>query len=192
MKMQDFGSLVRLAGRLLRDATSTNTTSTGQTGHSAQAGRPGTATANRPAGAAGQAGGLPAADFDGLPQMRYQAKMPGGFTSGEMVWTWVAFEEDSSQGKDRPVLLIGAEAGWLLGLPATSKDHDRDAAQENRAGRFWVEIGSGDWDSRRRVSEVRTDRIVRIDPAQIRRASGRVSAVVFQEVAAGVSEHWDD
>ena len=81
--------------------------------------------------------------FDGLPEMRYQAKGPGGFASGQIVWTWIAYEEDPSQGKDRPVLLIGAHSGWLLGLPATSQDHDRDAEQERRAGRYWVEIGSG-------------------------------------------------
>ncbi len=108
--------------------------------------------------------------------MRYQAKGPGGFASGQMVWTWIAYEEDPSQGKDRPVLLIGAHSGWLLGLPATSQDHDR----------------SGEWDKQRRVSEVRTDRIVRIDPAYVRRASGSVSAAVFQKVAAEVREHWDD
>ena len=42
------------------------------------------------------------------------------------------------------------------------------------------------------ISEVRTDRIVRIDPAYVRRASGSVSAAVFQKVAAEVREHWDD
>lgn len=164
MRWRDFRPLARLVGRLLQNA----------------------------AGPASPASGRPAADFHGLPQMRYRAEGPGGYRSAEMVWTWVAFEEDPSQGKDRPVLLIGSDAGWLLGLPATSKDHDRDAEQENRAGRYWIEIGSGDWDTKRRISEVRTDRIVRIDPAKIRRASGTVSPAVFQSVIAGVQKHWND
>ena len=180
MRWSDFESLARLAGRLLHDNTSATKTAAIRTTSQAPTARPAAGT------------GQPAADFDGLPEMRYQAKGPGGFASGQIVWTWIAYEEDPSQGKDRPVLLFGAHSGWLLGLPATSQDHDRDAEQERRAGRYWVEIGSGEWDKQRRVSEVRTDRIVRIDPAYVRRASGSVSAAVFQKVAAEVREHWDD
>ena len=36
------------------------------------------------------------------------------------------FEEDHTQGKDRPVLLVGTDGPWLLAVPLTSKDHDRD------------------------------------------------------------------
>lgn len=131
-------------------------------------------------------------DFEGCPAMEYGRRGPGGLESGDVVWTWVAYEEDASQGKDRPVLLIGSDQGWLLGLPATSQDHDRDAEQERRAGRFWVDIGTGDWDSKGRPSEVRVDRIVRVDPAKVRRADGHVSRAIFDEVAEGVRQHWDD
>jgi hypothetical protein len=40
----------------------------------------------------------------------------------------------------------------------TSKDHDRDAAAEARAGRQWMDVGTGGWDRERRPSEVRLDR----------------------------------
>jgi hypothetical protein len=50
------------------------------------------------------------------------------------------------------VLLIGRAGEALLGLPLTSKDHDRDAAQEARAGRHWFDIGTGSWDRSRRPS----------------------------------------
>ena len=30
---------------------------------------------------------------------------------GEIVWTWVAYEEDPTQGKDRPVLVVGRDGG---------------------------------------------------------------------------------
>lgn len=136
--------------------------------------------------------GYSTADYVGCPEMHYGRPALGGRSAGEMVWTWVAYEEDPSQGKDRPVLLVGELDGWLLGLPATSKDHDLDAEQERRAGRYWVEIGAGDWDSRGRVSEVRVDRIVRVDPTRVRRAAGRVDRAVFEKVAAGVRQHWDD
>ena len=136
--------------------------------------------------------GITSSDYEGCPEMVYARRGPGGYHSGEMVWTWVAFEEDASQGKDRPVLLVGADGGWLLGLPATSKDHDRDAAQERRAGRYWVDIGSGKGDELGRPSEVRTDRIVRVNPGKVRRAAGRVDSRTFQQVADAVTRHWDD
>jgi len=62
---------------------------------------------------------------------------------GEIVWTWVPFEEDHDQGKDRPVLVIGHDGPWLLALPLSGKDHDHDSDQEARAGRHWADIGSG-------------------------------------------------
>lgn len=136
--------------------------------------------------------GITSSDFVGCPEMVHDRRGPGGYRSGEVVWTWVAYEEDASQGKDRPVLLIGSDDGWLLGLPATSQDHDRDAEQERQAGRHWVDIGTGDWDTRRRPSEVRTDRIVRIDPQTVRRTAGRVDAKTFARVAAQVTEHWHE
>jgi len=124
--------------------------------------------------------------------MAFGTQGPGGHASGEIVWTWVPYEEDHTQGKDRPVLLIGSDASWLLGLPCTSKDHDRDEEQERRAGRYWVDIGTGPWDAKRRPSEVRTDRIVRVAPADIRRTAGSVTQRVFGTVTEQVRVHWDD
>ena len=97
------------------------------------------------------------------------------------------YEEDHSQGKDRPVLLIGRDGDWLIGLQVTSKDHDVDAAQEARAGRYWVDIGSGDWDRKRRQSEVRVNRFLRIDPNAVRRIGAILDRERFDEVAEGIA-----
>ncbi len=70
------------------------------------------------------------------------------------------FEEDHSQGKDRPVLVVGVREQRLLALMLTSKDHDRDARDEARYGRYWVDIGTGARDRQRRPSEVRVDRVL--------------------------------
>jgi len=105
---------------------------------------------------------------------------------GEIVWAWVPFEEDHSQGKDRPVLVIGRDGRWLLALGLTSQDHDRDAAQEARAGRHWTDIGTGSWDNRGRPSEVRVDRILRVDPAAVRREGAVLDEGAFSKVAAAV------
>ena len=82
----------------------------------------------------------------------YEPEMDGEPDPGEIVWAWVPYEEDATQGKDRPILLIGRHEVdgvlWFAGLPLTSKDHDRDEEQEAEAGRHWMDIGTGAWDSR--------------------------------------------
>ena len=125
-------------------------------------------------------------DFRGVPAMSYAPDPDGQPDPGEIVWTWVPFEEDHSIGKDRPVLLVGSDGDWLLGVMLTSKDHDRDAAQEHRAGRDWVDIGSGAWDRAGRPSEVRIDRIIRVDPATVRREGSVLGEDRFLEVADAI------
>ena len=105
---------------------------------------------------------------------------------GEIVWAWVPYEEDPTQGKDRPVLVIGRQRGTLLALMLTSKDHDRDSADEARHGRHWVDIGSGGWDPRRRPSEVRVDRLLRIDPTSVRRQGAVLDEQRYNRVVDGV------
>ena len=55
------------------------------------------------------------------------------------MWTWVAYEEDSSIGKDRPVAVIGrTDDQRLVVLMLSSRDH--------AGGRNWTSIGTGPWD----------------------------------------------
>ena len=125
-------------------------------------------------------------DFDGMPRMTYSPAPDGKPDPGEVVWTWVPFEDDHRQGKDRPVLLIARDGRWLLGLMLTSKDHDRDARDEAAHGRQWQDIGSGAWDRQGRPSEVRVDRVIRVDPRAVRREGAVLDAARFDQVAAAV------
>lgn len=152
--------------------------------------RPPASSADRAPGRApgGTRPGVYPGDFRGVPAMAYAARADGRPDPGEVVWTWVPYEEDHTQGKDRPVLLIGRDGPWLLGLQLTSRDHDRDAAQEERAGRLWVDIGSGAWDRQGRPSEVRVNRILRIEPEAVRREGAVLDRAVFERVAAAVRE----
>jgi hypothetical protein len=118
----------------------------------------------------------------------YQPEADGQPDPGEVVWGWVPYEEDPSQGKDRPVLLVGhtvvdGEEYWA-GLMLTSQDHDRDAADEARYGRHWMDIGAGAWDAEHRPSEVRLDRLIILRDDAIRREGAAVSREVFDLVVA--------
>lgn len=125
-------------------------------------------------------------DATALPDMTWAGDADGHVDPGEVVWTWVPYEDDHTQGKDRPVLVIGRDGQWLIALQLTSQDHDRDAEQERRAGRLWIDIGSGPWDRRGRASEVRVNRLIRIDPSAVRREGAVLPRARFDTVVAAV------
>jgi len=123
----------------------------------------------------------------------YAPEADGEPDPGEVVWGWVPYEEDPTQGKDRPVLLIGRReadgAEYWAGLMLTSKDHDRDAEDEARYGRYWMDIGTGDWDAERRPSEVRLDRLLILRTDAIRREGAALPKDVFDAVVAAARAH---
>ncbi len=124
--------------------------------------------------AAGLTGTYPG-DFRGRAAVRY-APAPNGLPEpGEIVWTWVPYEEDYSQGKDRPVLLVGTSGKYLLGLMLTSKDHDGDS----RRADDYVDIGTGPWDRQWRPSEAKLDRVLQINAKDIRREGAILDAGRF-------------
>ncbi|QCB95241.1 type II toxin-antitoxin system PemK/MazF family toxin [Cellulomonas shaoxiangyii] len=101
---------------------------------------------------------------------------------GEVVWAWVPYEDDPTQGKDRPVLVLAREGRTLVALMLSSQDHDRDAADEARHGRVWTDVGTGGWDPRGRPSEVRLDRVLRLGPEAVRREGAALDPEVFDRV----------
>ena len=114
----------------------------------------------------------------------YAPRADGRPDPGEVVWGWVPYEEDPTRGKDRPVLLIGRRGPMLLGLMLTSKDHDRDAADEARWGRHWMDVGTGGWDRERRPSEVRLDRLLELPPETVRREGAALDRRIFERVVS--------
>ena len=125
----------------------------------------------------------------GLPDFTYSPDPDGDADPGEVVWAWVPFEEDPAQGKDRPVLVLAHHETRLVVAQMTSKDHDRDAAQEARWGRFWHDVGAGDWDRQGRPSEVRLDRLLLVEPASVRREGATMKREVFDGVVAALRHH---
>ena len=122
-------------------------------------------------------------DHHGVVRPQYAPRLDGDADPGEIIWGWVPYEEDATQGKDRPVLVIARNGSAVLGLMLTSKDHSRDSAAEARRGRVWIDIGTGDWDAQRRPSEIRLDRVVQLHPTAFRREGAVMDRALFDRVA---------
>lgn len=142
-------------------------------------------------GAAGAAGGISTYDVArlGAPSLAYAPNPDGDADPGEVVWGWVPYEEDSSQGKDRPLLIVGSLGRDLVGVQLTSKDHSRDLARESARGRRWLDVGSGGWDRQGRESEARIDRVLLVDPRAVRREGATLARSRFDDVARALREH---
>lgn len=121
-------------------------------------------------------------DFAGAASIRYAPQPDGSPDPGEIVWTWVPYEEDHTRGKDRPVLLVGKSGRYLLGVMLTSRDHDHAG---NGSGDY-LDIGTGSWDRQQRPSEANLGRILQISPDTIRREGAVLDRKRFDLVAAGI------
>ncbi len=125
-------------------------------------------------------------DFKGRVKVAYHPHLDGRADPGEVVWTWVPYEDDYSKGKDRPVLIIGEDGPWLLALQLTSKDHAKAGTERTDNGRRWLDIGPGAWDRQGRRSEVRLDRVVRVDPLAVRREGAILDKVLFDRITGSL------
>ena len=188
--------ILTLLGRAASDAVSEALTqkspSSSGTSGSTPSGSTETAQSHGPKlSAAPSARGVSVYDVStlGLPDFAYSPDPDGEADPGEVVWAWVPFEEDPTQGKDRPVLVLAHHETRLVVAQMTSKDHDRDAAQEARWGRFWHDVGTGDWDRQGRPSEVRLDRLLLVEPASVRREGATMKREVFDGVVAALRHH---
>jgi len=107
----------------------------------------------------------------------YSPRMDGDPDPGEVVWTWVPYEDDASQGKDRPVVIVGRKGSVLIGVPLTSKQHDNEAQ---------VCVGTGSWDREGRPSYAKLEQLLEVDPRKVRREGAILSRSRFDDVVAGV------
>ncbi len=109
-------------------------------------------------------------------RVTYAPDLDGRADPGEVVWTWVVYEDDSNRGKDRPVLVVGRDRSVLLGLMLSSQDHHTDDPN-------WISIGRGGWDYEGRISWVRLDRVLEVPEEGIRREGAILDREVFDGVA---------
>lgn len=116
-------------------------------------------------------------------RMTYQPDRDGDPDPGEIVWTWVPFEENDGRGKDRPVLVVAVETGGtVLAVQLTSKDHDGDSD--------FVSIGSGSWDGEHRPSWVNIDRVMRVHPTGMRREAAALDSKNYGRVEAALRRRY--
>jgi PemK-like, MazF-like toxin of type II toxin-antitoxin system len=121
-------------------------------------------------------------DYDGPVTVAYAPRHDGEPDPGEVVWTWVPFEEDATKGKDRPVVVMGRPAGGptdqLAVLMLSSKDHHDDPR--------WLVVGSGAWDPEGRVSSVRLDRVLAVAADAVRREGSALERDRFDRIATAL------
>ncbi len=110
-------------------------------------------------------------------QVTYRPDLDGDPDPGEVVWTWVPFEDDPTQGKDRPVLIIGHRGDHLVGVALTSKQHDHEPQ---------APVGTGPWDREGRPSYAKLERLLAVDPRQVRREGAILERRRFDDVVAGL------
>ena len=114
-------------------------------------------------------------------RVEYTPDLDGDADPGEVVWSWVPFEDDPSKGKDRPVAIIGRTGNNLAGVPLTSKNKGHGA----------VPVGAGAWDRSGRPSYAKVDQLIVVRPGDVRREGAVLSRERFDEVVAGAARHHD-
>ncbi len=117
-----------------------------------------------------------ARSVDGV-RVEYTPQLDGDPDPGEVVWTWVPYEDDPTLGKDRPVVIIGRHGTGLSGVALTTKAR-HDTAQ--------VEVGSGPWDDRNRPSYAKVDRLLDIDAEAVRREGAVLNRRRFDAIVEAV------
>ena len=118
--------------------------------------------------------------YRGPVTWEYSPEMDGDPDPGEIVWTWVSFEEDSRLGKDRPLAILGrAEDHRLVGMMLSSRDRTGD--------RDWLAIGSGPWDSEGRPSWLRRDRLLAVPADAVRREGAVLPRATYDSVLAAIA-----
>lgn len=116
----------------------------------------------------------------------YAPDRDGDPDAGEIVWTWVPYNENDGRGKDRPVLVIARQDDdRVYAVRLTSKSHDGD--------RDFLSIGSGDWDSRGRESWVDVEQIYSVHRDGMRREASALDLERFVRVADALQRRygWD-
>lgn len=103
--------------------------------------------------------------------------------AGEVIWTWVPYEENDGRGKDRPVLVIGRQS-------ATRVYAVRMTSQAHNGNRDYLPIGSGAWDSKGRESWVDIEQLYSVHVDGMRREASVLDQKRYADVAAALIKRY--
>lgn len=116
-------------------------------------------------------------------QISYAPDRDGAPDAGEIIWTWVPYEENDGRGKDRPVLVIGRQSGdRVYAVRMTSKAHDGD--------RDYLSIGRGAWDSQGRESWVDIEQLYSVHEHGLRREAAVLDTRRFDRIAQALERRY--
>lgn len=116
-------------------------------------------------------------------RLAYSPSRDGQPDPGEIVWTWVPYEERDGRGKDRPVVVVAASGSEaFLAVQLTSKAHD--------GSQDFVALGAGAWDSAGRPSWANIDRVFRVHTAGMRREAASLDAKRYLKVAEALGARY--
>ena len=114
-------------------------------------------------------------------QVVYAPDLDGEPDPGEVVWAWIPYDDDPSQGKDRPAVVIGVDGADLVLVPLTTKRHPGREDED--------EVGSGEWDRSQRNSYAKIDDVLRVPPAGVRREGAILDRARFDHLVAAVQAY---
>ncbi|TFD94160.1 type II toxin-antitoxin system PemK/MazF family toxin [Cryobacterium lactosi] len=148
--------------------------------------RAGAVTVLAPPAAAGRSGPDATVELDpsGLGRIGwgYAPHSDGILDPGEIVWTWVPYEERDGRGKDRPVVIMATlSPGNLLAVQLTSRDHSGDDD--------YVPLGVGSWDHDRRPSWADIGRVFQVRQGGVRREGTVLDATRYALIGRALRDH---
>lgn len=116
-------------------------------------------------------------------RVSYAPDRDGTPDAGEIVWTWVPYEENDGRGKDRPVLVIGRQStDRVYAVRLTSKSHEGD--------RDFVSLGTGEWDPQGRPSWVDIDQLYLVHDDGMRREAAILDRERFTRIAESLRSRY--
>lgn len=120
-----------------------------------------------------------------MPDLRigYSPSRDGDPDAGEVIWTWVPFEENDGRGKDRPVLVIGRQSAdrvWAVRMTSKAQEGSRD----------YLPIGAGAWDSQGRPSWVDIEQLYSVHTTGMRREAATLDKERYILVARALVQRY--
>jgi hypothetical protein len=112
----------------------------------------------------------------------YEPRRDGDADPGEVVWGWVAYEDDPTQGKDRPILVVGRQGADVVGVALSTKDR---GGHPDR-----MPVGTGAWDDTWRPSYACLDRLLRFPPTELRREGAALERHRYLRVVTELSHRY--